>query len=289
MGKTEKSLSDITVRTFIKKFVYVFLPLAVLAGAILIILYRADIKTERVILETDQEIHVTLGSETITHVFNSIVSDLKFLSRHHELSQWINQHEEFDFEDLKDDMLLFSEQRGIYDQIRFLDITGKEIVRVSFEGGKSYIVPEGRLLSKKDRYYFKKSIELGQDELFISPFDLNIEVGMIEQPPKPMIRFGMPLFDKNGQKRGVLILNYLGAELVNDFLITAYHADSDIMIVNSDGYWIHSTRTDDEFGFMYEDKKDKTFGNAFPKAWARILETESGQIHTINGLFTTLC
>jgi PAS domain S-box-containing protein len=36
---------------------------------------------------------------------------------------------------------------------------------------------------------------------------------------------------------------------------------------------------------MYQDRNDRTFGQGFPEAWARISTSESGQVETSNGLF----
>ncbi|MCP4150521.1 MAG: PAS domain S-box protein, partial [bacterium] len=42
----------------------------------------------------------------------------------------------------------------------------------------------------------------------------------------------------------------------------------------------------DEWGFMYDDRKDRTFGNAFPEAWQNLTKTETGQFFNPKGLFT---
>ncbi len=38
-------------------------------------------------------------------------------------------------------------------------------------------------------------------EIFISPLDLNIEQGKIEQPLKPMLRLGTLIFDSSDKKK----------------------------------------------------------------------------------------
>ncbi len=44
-------------------------------------------------------------------------------------------------------------------------------------------------------YYFKDSIGLEKDQIFVSALDLNVENGKVEIPHKPMIRFATPVFD----------------------------------------------------------------------------------------------
>lgn len=48
---------------------------------------------------------------------------------------------------------------------------------------------------KGNRYYFKDSIGLEKDQIFVSALDLNVENGKVEIPHKPMIRFATPVFD----------------------------------------------------------------------------------------------
>ena len=98
--------------------------------------------------------------------------------------------------------------RGFYDQIRFLDNTGKEVVRINYNDGNPAIVPQSQLQDKKDRYYFQEAIALAPEETYISPMDLNIEHGEIEVPLKPMIRFGTPVFNSNGHRQGIVLINY---------------------------------------------------------------------------------
>ncbi len=51
-----------------------------------------------------------------------------------------------------------------------------------------------------------------------------------------MIRFGTPVFDSNGNKRGIIVLNYLGEKLINAIKQASKLSLGDIMLVNSDSY-----------------------------------------------------
>jgi PAS domain S-box-containing protein len=224
--------------------------------------------------------------ESIIGDFKSVVSDLMILSAHDELQVMLESDEASHRKALAQEFLVFCDKKGLYDQIRFLDETGMEVVRVNFNDGEPYIVPEDQLQFKGDRYYFKDTFQLEQGEVFVSPFDLNIEQGKIEQPPKPMIRFGTPIFDNHGRKRGIVILNYLGAKMLNDLKRMPVQTSGEVMLLNPDGFWLKGQRPEDEWGFMYEDRSNRTFGNAFPEAWQRISGAESGQFHNPDGLFT---
>ncbi len=41
-------------------------------------------------------------------------------------------------------------------------------------------------------------------EVFVSPFDLNVEQGRVEEPLKPVLHVGAPVFGEGGGKIGVV-------------------------------------------------------------------------------------
>ena len=73
----------------------------------------------------------------------------------------------------------------MYDQVRFLDKNGQELIRVNFNDGKPALVSEEQLQNKAKRYYFADTFALEPGRIFVSPFDLNVEQGQVELPLKP--------------------------------------------------------------------------------------------------------
>ena len=144
--------------------------------------------------------------------------------------------------DLTADYLYISSIRKIYDQIRYLDDSGQEIIRVNFNSGSPATVPTAKLQNKGNRYYFSDAFKLDKGDIFISPLDLNIERGQIERPLKPMIRFGTPIVDSMGKKTGIVLLNYLGNNLLKSFERIASHSHEEMMLLNAEGYWLKSPR-----------------------------------------------
>jgi putative methionine-R-sulfoxide reductase with GAF domain len=110
---------------------------------------------------------------------------------------------------LESEFLAFAQARLFYDQVRFLDASGQEIVRVNTSRqGVSTVVAQADLQNKGDRYYFQNSVDLLPGAVYISPLDLNVEGGKIEIPHKPVIRYATPVY-YDGQSRGVIVTNVL--------------------------------------------------------------------------------
>jgi diguanylate cyclase (GGDEF)-like protein len=160
------------------------------------------------------------------------------------------------------------------------------VVRVNYNDDRPEIVDEEWLQSKKGRYYFDGIFQLSRHEIFVSPFDLNVERGRIEIPLKPTLRFGTPVFDVGGRKKGVVVLNFLGANLIDEARQTAESFSGQMMLLDSRGYWLMGPSDDVQWGFMFDHRKSRTFGNKFPDEWKRISGKASGQFQSSNGLFT---
>ncbi len=260
---------------------------SILAGAIGM-LYNLESREYLERLEIEETVNINLEREMILTRLGAVVSDLRFLSRQNELRYLVdgNTDDELVRALVADEYLAFSRTKRIYDQIRFIDASGMEVVRVNFNGGSPAAAAPRDLQRKAGRYYFKDTLRLGREEVFMSPFDLNIEQGKIEVPFKPMIRFGIPIFDRGNTKQGIVVLNYLGEELLEAIRASASRGKGRAMLVNSDGYWLCSPDPEAEWGFMIPDREDRTFTARYPEAWQAISAADRCQVYTPAGLFT---
>ncbi|MCK4508282.1 MAG: cache domain-containing protein, partial [Desulfuromonadales bacterium] len=256
-----------------KKSFLLAVPLSALTAVVLLLIFQMDVRNQLQKVELSEEHNLQILAEHEQDEFEHIVTDLRVLSEHHELKKYLQQASYADIHDLHNDWGALQESRKVYDQIRFIDSSGQERIRLNLSNGSSVTVPETQLQSKSSRYYFKDTIGLDPGDIFVSPLDLNVENGRIEEPHKPMIRFGSPVFDQDGQTRGIIILNYLADDLIlpmkNDL-----HGFSwgDVMLINADGYWLSHPVADKEWGFMLN--SDERIGNDYPLAWARTAHSE---------------
>ena len=285
----KKSIKQFISEVKIKDFLIVFLPLSLLIGCLLGGFFYMEVKINREVMANREAYILNLQRESIAKDFESIVSDLMFLTAQTDPTEILDGTGSNRIKAkilLAENYLMFSKKKRLYDQIRFLNESGMEIVRINFNDGKPAIVPDDQLQDKGGRYYFKDTFMLASGEAFVSPLDLNIEHGEIEQPKKPMIRFGAPVFDRNGKKRGVVILNYFGAKLIHNYENISANYLGQCMLLNEEGYWLRGLKPEDEWGFMYKDGRERIFGNTFPAAWQIISNEESGQFYNTEGLFT---
>ena len=234
------------------------------------------------ILNTQQEL-ADVEREIISNRVSRLVSDVLYTADNFQL----NSAEGDNYAEVKRQWLVFSERKKIYDQIRFIDLDGNERVRVNYSGTGAQVVADTALQNKKDRYYFKDSVALQKNQVFISPLDLNVENNVVEQPEKPMIRLATPCYDSAGQQQGVVVLNYSAQDMLQQVRKIASTSMGAVFMLNADGYWLYnSADSSTEWAFMYEDRAQQSFATDYPEVWQQVLAGSSGVSVTKQGVFS---
>jgi len=270
----------------LRYFATAFLPVWILGCLVLWLFFHSESKKGRQSLETNIAHTLDLQKKSIVLNFVSIISDLKFLSGMVEVRGLFDKPGLSVKEGLGEELAVFLKSKRIYDQARIINSSGKEIVRVEYNRGAPSIVLDDRLQDKSKRYYFRETFRIAPNALYVSPLDLNIEHGKVEMPYEPIIRLGTPLTDNHGDKSGIIVLNYFGEALIRNLNRMASDRIGDFMFLNRNGYWLKGRSLDEEWGFMFEGRQDRTFRHIFPDEWQRIGQEEEGQFLTPNGLFS---
>ena len=266
-------------------FLRSFLPLCALVFFGLYFYVRTEVERDLTRIRGEETLHVGLGAGTLTGHIENISRDLIFLASHSAMRAAVNNPTPNNLAHLAEDFSNFSHRKRIYDQVRWLDETGMELVRVDYIQGRPKIIPAEKLQDKGKRYFFTDSFKLQPGEIFISPLDLNIEQNTIEIPYKPMVRVATPVIDDQGRKRGIVILNYFGREMLEAFATATRGIADHIMVVNGEGYWLKSPQPADELGFMFK-RPELSLASRSPEAWEHIRVTDTGQVHLRDGLWT---
>lgn len=197
-----------------KRFFLIFIPLLALTTAITAGFLLQELKSQRRILLAGEHRAVELLRRVAVNDIKSILTDLLFLTTHSNLRQMLENDQPAYHPELSKIFLDFCKRKAIYDQIRFLDETGMERIRINFGQGRPYVVADDELQNKAKRYYFADTFKLEPGQVFVSPMDLNIEHGRIEQPLKPKIRFTIGWAEAGilDDQSATDVVNHLGKE-----------------------------------------------------------------------------
>ncbi len=270
---------------FWRELLWTFCPFALFVSLLLFVWHSLEIRREIQFIKSKEDAHVELGVETLRGEVSTVTSDLLFLAEANSLQRLIATQSKRDQQVLEQEYLALSRHKGFYDQIRWLNWQGQEVVRVNSNNGNPVVVPEDLLQDKSHRYYFQDTWRLNAGEIFVSPLDLNIEGQKIERPLKPMMRFSTPVYGVEGEKAGIILLNYLADTMLQRLEQVLASIVSQPMLLNADGYWLMAPDPADEWGFMLGNHQ-RTFQQDYPQAWQTLSQQQQGQFTTEAGIFT---
>ncbi len=228
---------------------------------------------------TTQKMQAKTLANNITSFLTNVKGDLMFLSQSPVMKDYLRANaSEGDLkrQALEQEFLAFSHNRRIYYQIRYLDETGQEIARVDSNGLTSRIIERDKLQNKSQRYYFKETIRLLANEIFVSPLDLNRERGQIERPFKPVIRYAVNLYDNKNNKAGIVIINVDANQFIKPL--------GNIRLVNHDGYFINHPSSEKTWGGPVDLDTGYNLQSEYPQWNLKIL----GQDGTLSSNILTL-
>lgn len=232
-----------------------------------------------------ESISIELQRDAISNVLQEINRDIRLITNHYQLKRILEHPSPEAIHDFELDLLNLSAATKSYDQIRWIDESGRERVRINYGNGQPSRTPEAELQDKSSRYYFKDTHKLNAGAIYVSPLDLNVEHSQLEFPHKPMLRIAAPVFDSLGNRRGIVVLNYFGADLLARFEKAGAEIAGRTMLLNPQGFWLNSPLPDKDRGFIFT-PTTPGFSDQFPVIWKRINQTDRGQFENDQGIWT---
>ncbi|HEY9865852.1 MAG TPA: methyl-accepting chemotaxis protein [Candidatus Obscuribacterales bacterium] len=173
----------------------------------------------------------------------------------------------------------FINNRGYYDQLRYIDEKGNELVRVRAMNNQAVVTPSDQLRNVSSTEYFPQTLGLKSGEIYVSEINLSRDNGQIEIPYKPVIRYATPVYNQAGEKRGIVVANILVERLFElaDNSSLNEQMQQQFSAINQDGYYLRHSVADQEWGF--ELNNNNNIKNDYSEAIVnQLLSGESGLV-----------
>ena len=170
-----------------------------------------------------------------------------------------------------------------FDKARWIDENGHEQVRVDRRDGEPAPLAASDLQDKSQRYFFREGMGLSVGQVYLSPLDLNMEHGEIEQPIRPTLRFATPVRDTEGRRRGLLVINLHAATLLEK-LPRQHFTGSRLLWLDGDGHWLRAAAPADEWA--HQRGGGDTFAQRHPELWQTMNRTDQASLRDDRGLWT---
>lgn len=285
----------VTVRRSVVPFLTIAAFLVALLALVLLYHDRQDAELDLRIIRNGQADHILTGKKVILLEMKRLQSDLIVAANLPDLRHYINTpgHPESRTR-VAGTFVTFLRAKPYYFQLRFLDPKGREVVRAERQGERLIITPDDQLQDKSERYYTRAMADLGEEDIYISPMDLNMEHKRISTPLTPTLRLGKAVFDDQGRKAGFVVLNYRGSELLEFYRMILHNREdkalhlvsSRAFLVDRHGRYLPAGDPKDESRLFFN--RGRTFSRSFPDIWQQIQKEERGQWLDSRGLMTGL-
>lgn len=266
-----------------KRFWTLWFPLTIV-GALAV--YSAFYLIEKVVaerLDAGVDASSRLVQAQLSRSLEMARVDLEFITRSQLVTEYLEDPSDERQAYLDSFFFTMATTYARYDQIRLLSREGQELARVNFNAGEPAVVTGFDLQDKSGRYYFKETVSKSAGQIYISRLDLNMEQGIIELPFKPVIRLAKAIYDENNNLLGVVVLNFLAGELLDDFRGIVKNLPGEKMLLNHQGYWLSSDVRAREWGFMQD--SNSRFSDQYAEIWQQINQAQSGVIESRQGRF----
>ncbi len=240
-----------------RKIVVVICLAAVLP--MLVVAYYAS-SNSRKTLETNATLSMNFKVQGVTSHVQTFVTmvkqDLEFLIGLPSIQGIVRARENNGFDELDKssyqdwvarlDMIFtsFGKAKPYYYKLRYIDENGNEMVRVDFKAGQAQRTAKIELKNQAKSAYFIETMKLAAGQVYVSPFNLDREGEQIAQPHTPVVRFGIPVFNQAGQRRGIVILNVKGQHILDFIPKSGANTQGQFLMTDKNGYYLaHDDKT----------------------------------------------
>ncbi|KGY11561.1 diguanylate cyclase [Vibrio tubiashii] len=205
-----------------------------------------------------------------------ISASLNYLANNGLLNQTVSDPTRQNLDALEEFWLLIARTQGYYSQLRFLDNTGMEVVRINSNSRIIEIVEPDRLQNKAHRDYFVHAQTLKENETGYFGIDLEEDNGQLVIPHIPAYRAIYPI-TVNGERKGYFIANLDLLRIYQGLAYKRNHANLP-NVANERGFYLMSTEGDPLLGNLINAHKDSNIAIQYPHLWRSIQLRPSGTV-----------
>ncbi|MGB5440806.1 MAG: PAS domain S-box protein [Gammaproteobacteria bacterium] len=266
-------------------FLAFFLPVAFLVcvAAFYYASQRTDAHVREILASDSARLNLVsglLGAEVL-----GALKHLRSLSTEAITLQALESESQAAMQSLDSEFLTLARRNPQYLQIRWIDESGNERIRVVRDQGEPYAAASGDLQNMGGRYYFLQANALLPGELYISRVDLELQRGQGEIPVRPVLRVATPAVDSNQKHRGIIVIN-----MEIDYLFNLVRTqgklllDAEYLLINQQGVVLNG----DIERFRTADTKEQgvDFILPNPELLNRVSVGDSGSLELHDGLWT---
>ncbi|HUI90476.1 MAG TPA: GAF domain-containing protein [Anaerolineales bacterium] len=173
------------------------------------------------------------------------------------------------------DLQAFFEAHPVYDNLRFIDGSGQEVAKVT----ASYI--SATLQNKASRPFFSIPSKMPAGTLYLSPLELEQDMGKIIVPNVPVVRFATPVY-YNNKLAGVVVANIVAKNFLNVLNDPSHH----VILVDQKGFYLYDNQGSSRlFGGATDLNTGYTILKDMPTEVSSLLSGKAGSFSDQNNVY----
>ena len=202
-----------------------------------LIITKVNASESKNTISTKASSEIEIKREYLQHIISQQERLVTSLVNTPFMASYVSKNEALARESLNELFLTAATINKHYMQVRFIDGHGQEKIRIeqSTKGLAPIVVKKEALQNKSAREYFSETKKTPAGGLWYSSFDLNRELGEIEQLINPTYRISSPVY-VDGKFSGMVIINLDMTSVIGyltestDFLVYLVDADNEVLI-----------------------------------------------------------
>ncbi len=269
----------------VARSLFIFFPLAALLVGITTWIYIDGTRREYAKIGIVETGVIALLANAVDTELNRVGADLVFLAAQAEFNNIDGQLKHPNIERFagNSESLIATDDR--YRQIVFVDNRGFELMRFNRRNNDIVRASNADLRNVAYDYSFGRVIVRIGGEVTVSPVVEQETRINRAQVRSTMVRFSTPITDGRGKTRGVVTLDYVGAQLLEQAM-RSYDGSRQVLLVDSGGYVLAALIPDTSSAIGHVNWQGKRLGQHFPDAWTMMADKTTGQFRSAEGLFT---
>lgn len=218
----------------------------------------------------------------ISGKINDLITDALYISD----SLHLMDIDDDNYTGIKNQWLAFANRKEVYEQIRFIDPYGNEIIRVNYTTDEVVPIPKDDIQYQIDKECVDNAITLKKGEVFISKLNTGMEEESDEERPRvvPALLVATPYYNQEGDLEGVIVLDYTVADMVNQVKYIGSTSYGNLYLLNLNDELSYNVDIGNES--RYKGRIADRFEQEFADEWESMKKADNSFMITENGFFS---
>jgi|GEM_PF-2338657 len=239
------------IRSLLKNPLSLFVVMSLVGTMLLFFAVRFLDAEQRNVAERLESQALISVDDGFAYQMGSYYDDVLFMADTQSLQNFLDEPTVENRVVTEDTFAALARSRPDYMQLRYIDANGQEQIRIDRHGNEALTIPEANLQNKSSRDYFLDSNNLNLGQIYVSQLDLNVENGEVQVPWQPTLRIATPVFDEDGSRAGVVVLNISSAGVIGQIQNARVDRSVHVYLTNDNSYWIGGRPNEELWGFMF--------------------------------------